>query len=427
MFNVDANAANYYLIANGCSFGYANADGTIREFYKTKEDAENNVTYEYVEGEWQPVSVVKYAADGSVASRVENIYNERGLITEEKYYALTYDTYEEYLYEDVFYTYDADGNLDMQTRESYGKSPDGVYRVWLRKVEKYDTEGKLITHTSYTLDYYNKSGEGYDKIVSSCIYAYSYDTEYTEKGYKDIVTEDRYSYKGNLETLVSCFTIKDVMTYENGRLIKEENKDNYGGGGFPTTYEYEYQDGESVYNPESGTTDTTNIEKCYYTGGNANSVLFYDKRTTYRMKDEKNGTKTENMYNENGNITGTNEYQIIDGEEKAISKQNYKMSLGSAYLYIEDKDANIVKEYHDTYGVERWNVVATPKNTTPYLRHPSAGDTISINTQNTYIAKWIKLHTKYEEGVEYWNYEILPDEEWKQQFYEISTYKFFAK
>ena len=39
VFQVDTNAVNYSALANGCYYGYAYSDGSVKGFYATYEEA----------------------------------------------------------------------------------------------------------------------------------------------------------------------------------------------------------------------------------------------------------------------------------------------------------------------------------------------------------------------------------------------------
>ena len=138
VFELDTNATNYELLANGCHYGFANSDGSVQGFYATYEEAAahtDNSTgnnggtngSDQQQGEWKCVETTYYDKNGKKTSRTV----EDGNTTYR--YSVPYNG-DEYLSEERTEYYDAKGENYGYIQKDYMRNDDGS--TWLYEVKE---------------------------------------------------------------------------------------------------------------------------------------------------------------------------------------------------------------------------------------------------------------------------------------------------
>ena len=138
VFELDTNATNYELLANGCHYGFANSDGSVQGFYATYEEAAahtDNSTgnnggtngSDQQQGEWKCVETTYYDKNG----RMEGRAVENGNTT--YHYSVPYNGDEYLSYERTEY-YDANGENYGYMEKDYMRNDDGS--TWLYEVRE---------------------------------------------------------------------------------------------------------------------------------------------------------------------------------------------------------------------------------------------------------------------------------------------------
>lgn len=426
VFALNTDAANYEAIADGCTYGYANADGTIRGFYRSYEDAVKDVTYEAVTGEWKAISEITYNVSGISTNRKEYQYDEQGRMTEARNYSRAGEE-QEYLYSIERYAYGTGENPVRQEVTRYGKNSDGSWCVDTVKTTEYDAEQRVQTETTRQYDFYNSDSTARNKVVSSYQHIYSYVEEKNQTGYVEKIEDHTNYYNGDMETFTHDNTLWEIKTYENGRLVRDEYNSDGTGTTEGTYIRYEYGESEKAYHPETNTTDYEETEDCYQkTRPDAPEFLAYHRVTSFSMVDDNNGTRTVRDYSEAGALTAIIEYCIVNGEEIEQSAQRCSNGIAGAYQRLETEDAVIEKEFHQVYSAQWSTITASPKNMNAYPGRPAPGDTVSLNTANIYTADWTQLVFEDEENPTTWKYLPSTEENWTQTGYTIVTYEYLA-
>ena len=138
VFELDTNATNYELLANGCHYGFANSDGSVQGFYATYEEAAahtDNSTgnnggsngSDQQQGEWKCVETTYYDKNGKKTSRTV----EDGNTTYR--YSVPYNG-DEYLSGERTEYYDAKGENYGYIQKDYMRNDDGS--TWLYEVKE---------------------------------------------------------------------------------------------------------------------------------------------------------------------------------------------------------------------------------------------------------------------------------------------------
>ena len=159
VFELDTNATNYELLANGCHYGFANSDGSVQGFYATYEEAAahtDNSTgnnggsngSDQQQGEWKCVETTYYDKNGKKTSRTV----EDGNTTYR--YSVPYNG-DEYLSEERTEYYDAKGENYGYMEKDYVRNDDGSTRLYLVKEEKKPEVGDWV----YCWTNYDENGQ----------------------------------------------------------------------------------------------------------------------------------------------------------------------------------------------------------------------------------------------------------------------------
>ena len=324
VFEVRSDATNYAALANGCKYGYANSDGTVKGFYATYEEAvagqsnsnNNNNNNENQQGHWMYFGQITYDGNGNQISR-------------------------EVRDGDTYYNYVNDGNggeyLSNESTSHYDSN--GEYYGYTQKNYSLKSDG-----TTY-LSYYSESLEpetGNWAYKSIGYYEDGQERNSTIREYSgsDILKET-YHYKG------SNYVTDEVTVYNytNGKLTSHEGnivESNYYSDG--STYVYKAREvGE--YNANENLTR----EVRYRT--NENGAEYVDRYTDYSYttiageevvsREDNYYVKSDNTaelgyytvygYDANGNQTSKDRY-YADG-----SKERWDYGTESVYTFINNK------------------------------------------------------------------------------------------
>ncbi len=311
VFEVRSDATNYAALANGCKYGYANSDGTVKGFYATYEEAvagqsnsnNNNNNNENQQGHWMYFGQITYDGNGNQISR-------------------------EVRDGDTYYNYVNDGN-----------------------------GGEYLSNESTS--HYDSNGEYYG---------------YTQKNYSlksDGTTYLSY-YSESLEPETGNWAYKSIGYYEDGQERNSTIREYSGSDILKETYHYKgsnyVTDEVTVYNYTNGklTSHEGNIvESNYYSDG---STYVYKAREVGEYNANENLTR-EVRYrtNENGaeyvDRYTDYSYTTIAGEEVVSREDNYYVKSDNTaelgYYTVYGYDANGNQTSKDRYyaggSKERWD------------------------------------------------------------------------
>ena len=207
VFEVSSDAVNYSALANGCKYGYANSDGTVKGFYATYEEAagqtdagqsNGNHNADQQQGHWEKYATATYQGDGKQTSHQDWEGN-------------SYKTYEsdknggEYIYEEGTIYYDSNGEQYGYTKKNYRLKDDGT--TYLSSVA--DSRRPETGDWSYQRTSYDENGE-------------EIGTEVQEWSGSDLLkwesnADNKY---GVSKTVITC-------RYENGKLVYSEQSNYY--------------------------------------------------------------------------------------------------------------------------------------------------------------------------------------------------------
>ena len=223
VFEVSSDAVNYSALANGCKYGYANSDGTVKGFYATYEEAavqtdagQNNGNSDNNNADkpdgWEKFETITYDGNGKQISR-------------QVWEGDSYKIYEdngnggEYLYIDYTDYCDDNQNHSGYSMKTYGLKSNG--KTYLRSVA--NGQEPLNGNWSYQKTSYDENGKENGTTVR-------------EYNGSDLIKEVSNSWgeHGKSESVT-------VYNYENGNVKRTEYYSTYIYNGSVYTYS-EYRD-----------------------------------------------------------------------------------------------------------------------------------------------------------------------------------------
>ncbi len=321
VFEVRSDATNYAALANGCKYGYANSDGTVKGFYATYEEAAaqagNGSGSTNQQGSWECYESIWYDGEGRP---IEHEYKDGNAKT---VYDIDVNGNETLWYSETKY-YDANGKNYGYSLKNYQKGGNGT--VYLSryeediKPENGDWSFKQIS--------YDETG----KVKSSSITEYSGSKVLKETGtneYYNVLKVYNYT-NGKLTS-----TVEDTV-YPNSRDIN---------GGVPKykTVE-EYDENENLkrrssyqtvyYLSAEGQEILSGYADYFYTSVGGKEVLTRQDGYSGNGAAPKLSGYTLYEHDANGNITKEDSYLMSDGT----------MQLNSSAVRTYDGKGNITKE-----------------------------------------------------------------------------------
>lgn len=240
VFELDTNATNYELLANGCHYGFANSDGSVQGFYATYEEAAahtDNSTgnnggsngSDQQQGEWKCVETTYYDKNGKKTSRTV----EDGNTTYR--YSVPYNG-DEYLSGERTEYYDAKGENYGYIQKDYSRNDDGSIRLQIIEERKEPEVGDW--------SYYRKAYDENGQVISveEEIYIGS------------DIQKEIYHHEGQQEKIIT-------YAYKDGKITSYDYSSTVYGAGNQDVYETktycEYDSNgllsrESIYKVENG-------------------------------------------------------------------------------------------------------------------------------------------------------------------------------
>lgn len=324
-----------------------NGDGTSKTYIY---DDKNHVIKETSEtGSW-----IEYEYIGDQISK--EVYSS-GLIIE-----YTYDTMGRTLHIDdnkgrsISYIYDKQGNVIEKTDvdgytekflyDGKGNIIEFIDKIGGKTTYSYDKNGNQIA--SYKGDmvsskkYDSKNRVIEEKDMDGTYHAYRYDSAGNKIEETDIYgnkTAYTYDASGNLLTETDCFGKVNKNTYENGLLIKTEDKQ-----GNITTYEYNKFGQQIKENLPNGKTQTKEykadkvIKEVDQYG--RTKIAEYDEFGRVAKEVSETGVTTSYSYDENNNVIK----EIVDDER--ITEYTY--DVYGNQLTVKDPLGNVTKNEYDS-------------------------------------------------------------------------------
>ncbi len=341
------------------SYSFNVDENGIRTPYKYAEHL-----YTYKNGEYSSSVSVYYNSDGSISSKYETTYDDRGNETKDLYYRVKDGELQ--LYRTYTYEYDGNGYLAKEycdyADESYTDS-----------VTEYvcDAEGNVLTMTQYeggektyvtNYTYQNGNLVWFETVdVSDNHVAYREEIDYDANGNK---TEQREFYDDyNYDTDTYELVLNYKYTYEYNANGSETLRNSY-----DYDYNYETESWEENHNSYAVTT-YVNIGNYEYTKEYDSYSGHYrygeDGKVVWSSDDKDPWAYSYGYayeYNENGSQTQYYSYTNDENYQKVLSyrTENYQMNRGKAeqvgqtYIYTSgstfDKDNN--KQYDTIYEYE---------------------------------------------------------------------------
>lgn len=211
VFQLDTNAVNYSALANGCYFGYANSDGSVKGFYATYEEAaglpasgNSQDTEEVVNAYWEYFGEISYDAAGNQVSRS---YNDGNV-----YYRYETENGQEYLSSQYTDYVDANGKYCGYLDKEYDLKQDGTTYLY--------SETERTYYPGQDETYWSKRYDEAGNIVGSTVEYY--------KG-SDIQKSESFNVWSNGEGKSNNVT---VYNYSNGKLVSDvqDYTSTYGSG-----------------------------------------------------------------------------------------------------------------------------------------------------------------------------------------------------
>lgn len=401
VFCVDKNAMNYTALANGCEYGYANKDGSIKDFYRNYEDALNMKVYEVTNGIWAVADETKYAVDGKRISRITYDYNAQGYMIKRTIIGMD-DDGEEYIQSEVGYEY-FEGKVSETEEKKYAKNGN-KWEVCTLIETKYDVLGNVTSIVEKEFDYKN-----YPAVISDLVeYDYSYSEKEIDNKRVHSVTENVCYYSGEKEVLKKQLINNSEQIYDGDILVKETKySDNNQEKSVSRLYEYEYENNKpkrmNCYTEKDGKERTL---KSY---------------TEFSYKFTENGSEITccNIYSAEGILFEYAEYETIDGETIMTKQWAYRGGVGGAYMRVVDENTVIEKKFSKSYSYEDGTIIAT-NVVQPQLCHPMYGDSLAYVTECEYDSDWVAFDIDKDTGA--FSYSFLQNEEWRQRSYKVTNY-----
>ena len=323
-FKVKSDAVNYSALANGCKYGYANSDGTVKGFYATYEEAVaagqfngGNNDADQQQGYWQYFGEITYDGKGKQISRtVAEGNNSKYYVTDEKA--------GEYLSSDLTEYYDNNQERYGYTRKGYSLKSDGTTYLSIVESSQEPENGNW----SYQNTVYNENGQTKSSTVR-------------EYNGSDVMKELYNAYWENGKS-----EIVTVYNYANGKLVSSESNE-------ASTYTYDGQ--EHAYKNRSVTVYTENEN---------------EKRTEWYTTNS-DGTEQMTRYTDYS-------YTIVAGKEVLSREDNYQAKadgtakLDSYRVYTYDDNANESSSnyYYSTYDNSgTFRLSSSSESTYSYIRN----------------------------------------------------------
>ena len=307
VFEVRSDATNYAALANGCKYGYANSDGTVKGFYATYEEAaagqsngSNNGNADQQQGEWEYFGQITYDAAGNQIGRQVRDGNT--------YYAyMNNGNGGEYLSNVLTEYYDANGEYYGYIQKNYDLKNDGTTYMnnYYEKLTP-ETGNWSFENTEYAEDGQKRSStveeyRGSDIVKSTYIYN-------DERSSKNQVTTYNY-VNGKLTSYGAACVDTDtafdgtVKTY-NSRLVGVYDADEY----LTRETEYRTESGEEYVN--------SYLDYSYITVAGEKVVSRWEN---YEVNADGTAELTDYAvytYDENGNQTSKENYYMDNGQKK---------------------------------------------------------------------------------------------------------------
>ena len=300
VFEVSSDAVNYSALANGCKYGYANSDGTVKGFYATYEEAavqtdagQNNGNSDNNNADkpdgWEKFETITYDGNGKQISR-------------QVWEGDSYKIYEdngnggEYLYIDYTDYCDDNQNHSGYSMKTYGLKSNG--KTYLRSVA--NGQEPLNGNWSYQKTSYDENGKENGTTVR-------------EYNGSDLIKEVSNSWgeNGKSESVT-------VYNYENGNVKRQEyySTDIYSSGSVHTYSEYS----DFTYITVAGKEVMSRMDNYYINSDNTAKLSYYI------LYD----------YDENANCISTNLHQIYRGIESGGTSESTYSYIGNEWVCTKD-------------------------------------------------------------------------------------------
>ena len=327
VFEVRSDVTNYAALANGCKYGYANSDGTVKGFYATYEEAAaqagNGSGSTNQQGSWECYESIWYDGEGRP--------------TEHEY---------------------KDGN----TKTVYDIDVNGNETLWYSETKYYDANGKYY---GYSLKNYQRGGNGtvYLSRYEEDIKPENGDWSFKQISYDEtgkVTSSGITEYSGSkvlkLTGTNEDYNVLKVYNYTNGKLTSTVEDTVYLNlrdinGGVPKykTVE-EYDENENLKRSSS-------YQTVYYLSADGQEVLSGYVDYSYTTVGEKEVLTRTDSYRVNGTVSQLSGYTLYEHDARGnITKEDvYRtnegtMQLRSSTTHTFDTNDNEIRMTFQSYG-----------------------------------------------------------------------------
>ena len=310
VFELNTNATNYELLANGCHYGFANSDGSVQGFYATYEEAAahtDNSTgnnggtngSDQQQGEWKCIGSTTYDQNGNVESRTE--------IKDATTYIYVVKNGVESLGSERTTYVDGNGKEYGYTVKEYSQKEDGTsYLIYME-----DSRKPATGDWQHSVKMYDKNGQ---------------ETSSKEEIYSG---SDVQKELHTIEYSGITLTITTIHNYSNGREVSRDEhvSHEYAGQKFDEKDSRVYCDYDSngmlakerKYDVKDGVETLTGYSE--YTYSAVAGKLLNTESREYEIDDEGTPALVQKMlyaYDANGNQTNK---QYFNGEGELRTRE----------------------------------------------------------------------------------------------------------